>query len=203
MSDERDLLLGELMADAVRAVDDGDRDGLEAALDAAGADRDELVDMVEAALLVRGPRTPDPAAIEALAGSPAFAVRAWPDILTDARHANGLQRSALVERLADALGVTGAEGIDRLRLRYHELETGLIDPRGVADSVADALGRLLGGIEQALEATRAVPAGPSLPSVAFQRSGETDALSMTAPPPLEEPATSAAEAEVDRLFGVS
>ncbi len=202
MSDERDLRLGELMTAAVRAVDDGDRVGLEAALDAAGPDRDELVDMVEAALLIRGPRTPDPSKIDALAGSPAFAVRAWPDILADARHTAGLRRSALVDRLAAALGIDDDDGRERLRLRYHELETGLIDPRGVADAVTDALGRLLGGIEQALEATRAVPTGPSLPSVAFQRSGEADALSMAAPPALEEPATSAAEAEVDRLFGV-
>jgi hypothetical protein len=34
------------------------------------------------------------------------------------------------------------------------LETGLIDPRGVADTVRDALGALLGDIADTLEAMR-------------------------------------------------
>lgn len=203
MSDERELHLGELLDHAVRAVDANDQAALETALAAAGDDCDELVAMVEAALTLRGPRTPDPTTISELAASPAFAVRAWPDILADARHAQGLQRSALVARLAERIGVTSDDGRQRLRIRYHELETGLIDPRGVADAVRDALGALLGGIADTLEATRAVPTGPSLPAVAFQRSNEPElALGLE----VDAMATATDEApdaeRVDRLFGV-
>jgi len=203
MSDDRERRLGELLSAAVRAVDDHDQTALEAALEAAGDDREELVDLVEAALTLRGPDTPDPTTISELAASPAFAVRAWPDILADARHAQGLQRSALVARLAERIGVVSDSGRERLRVRYHELETGLIDPRGVADTVRDALGALLGGIADTLEATRAVPTGPSLPSVAFQRSNEPELALGLEIDALTTAVDEAPDAEiVDRLFGV-
>jgi hypothetical protein len=202
MSDERDLRLGELLNEAVRAIDANDPAALEAALATAGADRDEVVDMVEAFLTLRGPRTPAAAEVDELAASAAFAVRAWPDILADARHAGGLQRSTLVARLADQLGIAGVASRERLRIRYHELEAGLIDPRGVSATLTTALGALLGGITEVLEITRSVPAGPELPSVAFQRTNEPELLGELRKEPAAMTDDDHSVDEVDRLFGV-
>ncbi len=205
MTDDRDLRLGELMADAVAAFREGRSADVDGILDAAGDDRSELLDMVELALALEGPRQPTPERIAAIADDPVFAPRAWPQILEEARHAQGLQRATVIERLAHALGLTSPAAQAQLRVRYHELETGQIPPTGVTDALLDALGDALGGIRSLLDATRLTPTGPLNPAVSFNRDGfedlsaiavEHQLLAFDAPEPTPD------EQRVDRLFGL-
>lgn len=197
MTDDRDILLGELMAEAVAALRARRFGDVDAILDRAGDDRAELLDMVELALALHGPAEPEPALIDELAVQPMFEVRAWPEVLSEARLAAGLKRPALVAQLAERLGLRDAEA--RLAERYHELETGQIEPAGVQPALVDALGDLLGGIRETLAATRLNPLPDLGPAVALNRSGDVlEDVAMAAPP---APPT-AAELQVDDLFGV-
>lgn len=202
--DERDLQLGNLLAATLAAFDEGRSADVDRLLDSAGDDRLELVEMVELSLTLRGPASPSSEAIKALAMTPAFDARAWPDVLTDARHAQGVKRPALVAALAQRLGIVSPEGEERVRERYHEVETGQLDPRHISTAVVDALGDVLGGMRDLLNATRFNPVGPLSPSVSFMRDGFDSAddmvvvHAMMAPP--AEP--TADERRVDELFGV-
>lgn len=199
--DERELLLGELMAEVLAALDERRFDAVDPILERAGGDRQQVLDMVELALSIRGPAAPSAAVVDELAAAPMFDERAWTDILEPARHALGLKRPELVDRLAERLGVAGAAGRARLAERYHELEAGLIPAQGVAPALTGALGDLLGGIGDTLRQTRYNAAGLG-PAVAFNRTGaplELDAVASMAPP--DEPTTDA-ERLVDDLFGV-
>lgn len=200
MMDGREILLGELMAEAVDALDARRFGDVDAILDRAGDDRQELLDMIELSLALRGPAQPSPQVVDELAASPLFDVRPWSEVLTAARKAEGLKRPALVARLADRLGIGDAAGRARLEERYHELETGQLEPTRVRPAVVDALGDLLGGIRETLAATRLNPLPDLGPAVALNRSGDmlADAAMLQAPPP--EP--TASELAVDDLFGV-
>jgi len=205
--DDRDMLLGELMAQALVAFDEGRSSDVDRILDEAGDDRAELLDMIELALTLHGPVEPSEAAIRATAALPVFEPRAWPEILTDARHAQSLQRATVIERIATAVGLASPAALAQLRVRYHELETGQISPAGVSERLIDALGDALGGIRGVLDATRQTPTGPLRPAVSFRRDGFEDLdeiademlvlqLSSELPPPSPD------ERAVDELFGV-
>lgn len=202
--DERDIQLGNLLAETLLAFDQGRSADVDRLLDSADADRLELVEMVELSLTLRGPASPSSEAIEALAKTPAFDARSWPEILTEARHAQGVKRPALVAALAQRLGIASLDGEERVRERYHEIETGQLDPRHISTAVVDALGDLLGGMRGLLDATRLNPVGPLSPSVSFMRDGFDDVdgsvlvdatLARRAEPTVDE-------RRVDELFGV-
>ena len=198
MTDDRDILLGELMAEAVAALRERRFDAVDAIVDRAGDDRQELLDMIELTLALHGPAEPSPALVDELAASPMFDVRAWPEVLAEARKAAGLKRPALVAQLAERLGI-GAAAEPHLAERYHELESGQLEPARVKPAVVDALGDLLGGIRETLAATRFNPLPDLGPAVALNRSGdmlaESTMLADAAPP-------TADERRVDDLFGV-
>ena len=202
--DEREIQLGNLLAETLVAFDEGRSADVDRLLDSAGDDRFELVEMVELSLTLRGPASPSSEAIEALAMTPAFDARSWPEILTEARHAQGIKRPALVTALAERLGISSPAGEERVRERYHEIETGQLDPRRISTAVVDALGDVLGGMRDLLAATRLNPVGPLNPSVSFMRDGFDDLdgnvmmEAMMASP--SEP--TADERRVDELFGV-
>ena len=202
--DEREIELGNLLAETLVAFDEGRSADVDRLLDSAGDDRLELVEMVELSLTLRGPASPSSEAIEALAMTPAFDARSWPEILTEARHAQGIKRPALIAALAQRLGIVSPDGEERLRERYHEIETGQLDPRRISMAVVDALGDILGGMRAVLDATRLNPIGPLSPDVSFMRDGfdDVDGMvlmdAMMAPP--AEPTVD--ERRVDELFGV-
>lgn len=200
MMDGREILLGELMAEAVAALDERRFGDVDAILERAGADRQELLDMIELSLALRGPAQPSPQVVDAIAASPMFDVRPWSEVLTAARKAEGLKRPALVAQLAARLGVGDDAGRARLEERYHELETGQLEPARVRPAVVDALGDLLGGIRETLAATRLNPLPDLGPAVALNRSGDmlADVVPMQSAP---TPPT-ASELMVDDLFGV-
>ena len=116
-----------------------------------GRDRERLAALIQGYWETAPRRDWDP---EAFKGSVAervtsqlateWSVRAddWQQALPTLRHRAKLKRDELVRELAGLLGVAGKE--ERVALRYHEMETGRLEPAGVSSKVLDALGGLLG-----------------------------------------------------------
>jgi hypothetical protein len=201
--DDREILLGNLLVDACAALDARQLDAFDAIVERAGDDRQELLDMVEVALSLRGPTVASPELIEAVAASPMFDVRPWAEILETARLEASIKRPSLLAQLAERLGIHGEQAQERLAERYHELETGQLEPAGVQPALLDALGDLLGGIRDTLAATRFNPLPDLGPAVALQRSAEPIDLMMLMDADLVEPeGMTDDERRVDELFGL-
>jgi len=181
-----------------------------AQVDATGQRRlEEALD----AYLEQAPRRPFDA--NAFATSPARALAddlgqslqgragTWPVVLPRLRHSARLRRSELVARLAASLGVADRE--EKVGRYYHEMEQGLLEPRGVSDRVLDALAALLGTTRERLrEAAAGLGPGPSPSSDAlFARTATPDAdarAAMGPPAPASSPAPHDDRDEVDALF---
>jgi hypothetical protein len=201
--DDREILLGNLLVDACAALDARQLDAFDAIVERAGDDRQELLDMVEVALSLRGPTVASPELIEAVAASPMFDVRPWAEILETARLEASIKRPSLLAQLAERLGIHGEQAQERLAERYHELETGQLEPAGVQPALLDALGDLLGGIRDTLAATRFNPLPDLGPAVALQRSAEPIEHMMLMDADLVEPeGMTDDERRVDELFGL-
>ena len=112
----------------------------------------------------------------------------------------GLKRSALVDRLAAALGVEDRR--EKVAGYYHEMEQGLLPAAGVSDRVLEALGRIVGETAQALrDAGRALTPsgeGPAAPAAAFARRAYAEPAG--APSPGTQPPPAGEWDEVDELF---
>jgi hypothetical protein len=201
--DDREILLGNLLVDACAALDARQLDAFDAIVEQAGDDRQELLDMVEVALSLRGPVEPSPELVQQVALSPMFDVRPWAEILESARLDASIKRPALLAQLAERLGIRDEAAQERLNERYHELETGQLEPARVQPALLDALGELLGGIRETLAATRFNPIPDLGPSAVLNRSGDVLDLKMMVDASTVEPeSTTAAERMVDDLFGV-
>jgi hypothetical protein len=172
----------------------GERPSVPEYLERAGKSGAELARMLDRFLASAPPPQPPPERVAMM--------RAWmagqPPIL-ELRKERGLTRDLVVERLLGLLGLH-SERRGKVRRYYHELETGLLEPRGVDRKVWEALGQVLGASVSDLAGwrARAIEAGP-----AFRMSGEAGldegdvvlTTVLSAPPPPDE-----AEDEVDRLF---
>ena len=75
MNDVLDILLGNLLVDACAALDEQRLDAFDAIVERAGEHRQELLDMVDVALSLRGPAEPSAAQVEALARHPEFTMK--------------------------------------------------------------------------------------------------------------------------------
>lgn len=126
-------------------------------------------------------------------------MRAWiagqPPIL-ELRKQRGLTRDVVVDRLLALLGLRD-ERRTKVRGYYHELETGLLEPRGVDRRVWEALAQVLGASVTDLAGWRprrikGMPAFRSRPDNSAAIDAQFSAP-MSAPQPAEED-------EVDRLF---
>jgi len=201
--DDREILLGNLLVDACAALDARQLDAFDAIVEQAGDDRQELLDMVEVALSLRGPVEPSPELVQQVAMTPMFDVRPWPEILETARLEASIKRPALLAQLAERLDIRDAEAQERLNERYHELETGQLEPARVQPALLDALGDLLGGIRETLAATRFNPIPDLGPSAVLNRSATQVDMMMVADAVAFEPEpTTDAERMVDDLLGV-
>lgn len=201
--DDREILLGNLLVDACAALDARQLDAFDAIVEQAGDDRQELLDMVEVALSLRGPVEPSPQLVQQVAMTPMFDVRPWPEILETARLEASIKRPALLAQLAERLGIRDAEAQERLNERYHELETGQLEPARVQPALLDALGDLLGGIRETLAATRFNPMPDLGPSAVLNRSGDVAySMMLTDEAAFGPEPTTDAERMVDDLFGV-
>ena len=174
------------------------------------AERAELGALIDA-YLARAPRQPfDKASfrgssaertVDELERAIAGQAGLWPALLPSLRDRAGLKRSALVERLAAALGAKDRQ--DKVAGYYHQMEQGLLPAWAVSDRVLEALGQIVGETAQALrEAGRGLrPPGEgpaTTPAAAFARRAHAEAAS--APPPEAPAAQEGQWDEVDELF---
>lgn len=176
-----------------------------------GPERERLVALIDAHLAAAGRRPADPESPPSVAAAKLAdglersleigSAGMWPSLLPRLRDRARLRRSELVDRLAAALGVRGAE--TQVGLYYHEMEQGLLAPDGVSDTVLVALGRIVGESAEALrEAGRAlgpggVAASADAPAFARTRPGSEPDPGDPAP---RAPGDSDEWDEVDRLF---
>jgi hypothetical protein len=160
-------------------------------IERAGDRGDELANMLNRFLASAPPPQPSAERVEMM--------RAWiagkPPIL-ELRKQRGLTRDVVVERLLGLLGLR-AERSAKVRGYYHELETGLLEPRGVDRRVWEALGQVLGASVSDLAGwrPRRIEGSP-----AFRVRPEDFAVGgavLSSPMSAADPAQ---EDEVDRLF---
>jgi hypothetical protein len=134
---EADVLL-DLFDDFARRFARGEQPGVLDYVERAGERGDELAGMLNRFLASAPPPSPPAERVEMM--------RAWiagePPIL-ELRKRRGLTRDVVVERLLGLLGLR-AERSAKVRRYYHELETGLLEPRGVDRRVWEALAQVLG-----------------------------------------------------------
>jgi hypothetical protein len=175
-------------------------------------DRHELAALIEAFLLDDPGRPHDAAAFERFEQDPLTAritaavdaraggAETWTTLLPAARRRAEIARSALVARLAAALGVAGREA--DVGDYYHRMEAGTLPAAGVSGRVLEALARLLDVPVERLRAAgeRLTPPG-SAPMV-FARSAGPAAAGVlpAAPPPDDAQASGPERDEVDELF---
>ena len=152
-----------------------------------------------AAYLSANPRADVPEEVVlALAASPASEPPlAWPELLPALRQRTGTTRSALVQRLAAALG--HPEATEQVEEHVHGLETGGLPAGRVRPAVVAALAAILNVPESLLEAGRRLsrPGAQPAAMAAFSRAERTrDA----AAPAEELQALPARNPEIDDLF---
>lgn len=155
----------------------------------AGDRRDELAALLDAFLAAAAPPEPSEEKVAAM--------QAWlagqPPIL-GVRVRRELTVAAVVTGLLERLALP-ARSLGALRVAYHELETGLLDPAGVDRSVWDALREVLGANVRDLAALR--PAPPAVAPLFRKSAPDWPAEGMPLPAPEPE---AEADDEVDRLF---
>lgn len=173
-----------------------------------GADRAELAALIDG-FLARAPRrsfdatayrgSPAEALVESLDSSLRGQAGLWPALLPRLRSDAQLKRSDVVERLAGALGAP--EQREKVGHYYHQMEQGLLAPKGVSDRVLDALARIVSvsasAIRRAGEAI--APAAPAAPFEAVFARAAT-ALDSPVAPSSPAPAGEEPWDEIDRLF---
>lgn len=183
--------LFELFDEYAAAYSRGKRPSADDFLDRAGPEREELAALLAEYLRrapVHSPSAEDQRHLELLLAQE-------PPLLA-LRTERGLRREEVVESLADRLGVA-PELHEKLRLRYHELETGQLEPARVDRRVWEALAELL-KVRAGELAAWARPGRPLAAGLVFQRSAEPAApLSHAATEEPSEPD------DVDRLFGLA
>lgn len=174
----------------------GERPDIDAYLDRAGDGADELADLIEG--LVMATPTPEPSPEAAVI---ARALLADQPPLYALRSAKGLRREAVVGRIRAAIG-TPERLLDRLRDRYHELESGLLDVRGVDRRVADAVAAALGMDAADLPAWRPGASDDAV-EYAMARSAAPEAMLRYDAMLADAAAPDPEAAELDRMFGIA
>lgn len=169
-----------------------------AAIAAAPEDARSALGGMIAAYLSANPRTDVPEdVVVARAATPASEPPlAWPDLLPQLRQRTGTTRSALVKRLAAALG--HPEATDQVEEHVHGLETGGLPAARVRPAVVAALARILDVPQSLLEAGRrmAPPAQPAAMAAFLREAAPTEAPAASA----DLPEAEARNAEIDDLF---
>ena len=182
----------DLFDEFARSFARGERPSVLAYVERAGEQGDELAGMLNRFLASAPAPEPPAERVEMM--------RAWiagqPPIL-ELRKQRGLTRDVVVDRLLALLGLRD-ERRTKVRGYYHELETGLLEPRGVDRRVWEALAQVLGASVTDLAGWRprrieAEPAFRMRVESALD-AGMRPALAQSAPAPPAE------EDEVDRLF---
>jgi hypothetical protein len=122
-----------------------------------GEEREELEELIDAYFVDAPPRAWDAAAYrgsnaeriaDALDRSFRGQAGLWPAVLPRLRDRVQLTRGALVERLAEKLGV--ADRHEKVGVYYHEMEQGLLPSAGVSARVLEVLAGIVGTSADAL-----------------------------------------------------
>jgi hypothetical protein len=158
----------------------GDADPLPYLEELRGTDRAELAALIDDYLAHAPPRAYDLEAFARFRADPsrqAMVERILDDTtLVSLRKEAGVTKVGAGDALARALGLAGHE--QRVKARYHEIETGLIDPDRVRPRVwevlADALGASVDRVRSAAAGAFAARPGGA-PGVSFARTAEEDA----------------------------
>jgi hypothetical protein len=181
----------ELFDEFVRRFTRGENPAVHEYVERAGVSGAKLARMLDRFLASTPPPPPPVERVEMM--------RAWiagqPPIM-ELRKQRGLTRDVVVERLLGLLGLRD-ERRAKVRRYYHELETGLLEPRGVDRRVWEALADVLGASVADLAGWRARPI-ESQPAFRMRTTAAVepdgvfaDARSATGPPE---------DDEVDHLF---
>ena len=164
-------------------------------------DREALGQMI-AAYLAANPRTDvSEDEVAKLAASPISEPPvAWPELLPALRHETGTTRTALVQKLAAAIGFP--KDTAQVEEHVHNLETGKLPAAGVSTTVVAALAKILGVKTALLEAGQHLMPDGSVGSsaeVAYLRKAPRTLQARQAARRPEEPTRNPM---VDSLFGV-
>ena len=168
----------------------GERPDVREYLKRAGGEREALGSMIDRylqAVPAREPTEEDVVLMQALLDKE-------PPLLV-LRLRRRLTRDAIVAALVKTLGLDPAK-VKKVDGYYHQLETGLLDPKGVDRRVWDALGEFLDANVRVLAGIR--PAPPPAPAVSYQRYPGIElreSISYSRAPAEEEEPD-----EIDRLF---
>jgi hypothetical protein len=184
----------------IAAWERGENPDPAAAIAEASEDERAALGAMIAAYLSANPRTHVPEkVVQARAADPASEPPlAWPELIPALRRRAKTTRSALVERLAAALG--HPEATEQVEEHVHGLETGALPAARVRPKVVAALAHILEVPESLLEAGRRIApaAGAEPPAMlAFRR----EALPVESPTMLDHaPEELPRNAEIDDLF---
>lgn len=160
-------------------------------------ERDELARALDRYLAGAPPRTASEASRAYVAAIAREAESAAEPPLLALRLERRLTRDAVVDRLMELLGLR-AERRAKVRRYVSDLEVGVLDPRGVAASVWEALGQVLGADAHALAQPRPGRAEGAL--TAYYRLPDLSRVEELAAPASAPSATPSEPDEVDRLF---
>jgi hypothetical protein len=173
----------------------GDRPDVRDYLERAGAERDELAALLDgffAAAAVQPPSEETLATFAQLVPGD----HETPPMLAE-RVRMGLRRSVVVERLMGLLGLP-PDREDKVARYYHELETGLLDPRGVQPLVWHNLAKIFGSGIRGLMVERPEP--PPVLVAAYYRVSDDLAGVDASAAPLPQASEPQQPDEVDMLF---
>lgn len=171
----------------------GERPDVAALLRRAGAGADELASLLDAFLAAVPARTTSPVDVALLRARVAHE----PPLLA-LRLRRRLTRESVAEALVARLGLDPARRA-KVRAYFSDLETGVLEPRGVMREVWDALEQVLGADVRALAGLRPPPLSSAAPAFYRLRDGET-APAADASAPAAAAAGDGGPDEVDRLF---
>jgi hypothetical protein len=192
MSEAVDTLFEEF---AVRWVRGGHPD-VRDYLDRAGPERDELARLLDA-YIAAAPVQPPSEETRAVFAALVPGEHETPPMLA-MRLELGIRRSQIVRQLCSALGL-GQEEEPKVARYYHELETGLLDPRGVSARVWHALATILSPSLRRRMLDKYEPP-PVVVAAYYRRSDDLVLADAAVAPALMDRLEPAERDEVDMLF---
>ena len=169
----------------------GERPDVRDYLERAGAERDDLVLLIDRFLQAVPAREPSEEEVVLLQAH----LEQEPPLLL-LRRRRKLRRDAVITGLMRTLGLDSGKR-EKVAGYYHELETGLLDPEGVDRSVWEALAASLRANVRALAEAR--PISLATPMASYLRAADF-ALDRNVEMAPRQPAGSGEPDDVDRLF---
>ena len=192
MSDAVNTLFEEFAVSWVR----GEHPDVRDYLDRAGPEREELARLLDA-YIVAAPVQPPSEETRAVFAALVPGEHETPPMLA-MRLEMGMRRSQIVRQLCSALGL-GQKEEPKVARYYHELETGLLDPRGVSARVWHVLATILSPSIRRRMLDKFGPP-PVLVAAYYRRSDDLELADAAAAPAVMEKAEPPRRDEVDMLF---